>query len=460
MKELRNSYIIHIFAIAHAAIVLLCSAMNIRDELVLTVATVTMIALIAVRKNQGIGLIAACVIAGNLLGFVIGTYGAKALAVFISHDALIHAITSFITTEILGFGLLMLFNSVNAHKSENDMPANRWLPNMSQVITVIAVLMLLRILYSRLFSNMLTEEAVNLSFRLLFGNSLAIIVLICCNIIYLLVAQRCSWFSHPWGYILGLVTETGVLASVSAIIIGYDLPFGTEQPFAEATFMQLCSITMLANLAIYVVLVLLSYVQQTRTKIRHEQEKRHFAQFQYNTLKQQVNPHFLFNSLNILNGLIEEGKNSEAGEYVRQLAALYRYMLRNENEQIVRLQEELDFIERYIKLLRVRFPNGFTIEYQIAPEATIKGIVPCSLQMLIENAFKHNVVHANTPLHIRIEASEGCISVHNNLQPKYSKADSTRLGLKNISKQYLNAVGRDIKIEKTADSYRVELPLI
>ena len=144
---------------------------NLDNEIKVIIILCGMIALIAVRKNQGIGLIAACVIAGNLLGFVIGTYGAKALAVFISHDALIHAITSFITTEILGFGLLMLFNSVNAHKSENDMPANRWLPNMSQVITVIAVLMLLRILYSRLFSNMLTEEAVNLSFRLLFGST-------------------------------------------------------------------------------------------------------------------------------------------------------------------------------------------------------------------------------------------------------------------------------------------------
>ncbi|MBQ5753126.1 MAG: histidine kinase [Alistipes sp.] len=462
MKELQNSHIIHIFAIVHAIIVMLCYALNVRDELVLTVATVTMITLIAVRKNQGIGLIAACVIAGNLLGFVIGTYGAKGLALFISNQAFIHATTSFITTEILGFGLLMIFNSVNAHRNENDIPANRWLPNMQQVIVVITVLLVLRILYSRIFANMLTEDVVNLSLRLLLSNSLAIIVLICCNIIYLIITYRhTGFFSKPWGYILGLTTETIILASISAIIIGYNLPFGTTTPFAEISFMKLCSITMLASLGIYAVIVPLAYVQQTHVKIRHEQEKRHLAQFQYNTLKQQVNPHFLFNCLNILNGLIEENKNREAGEYVRQLASLYRYMLHNENEQVVRLQEELEFIDRYIKLLRVRFPNGFTVEYQIAPTALNKCVVPCSLQMLIENAFKHNVVHPNTPLHITIGCSDDTIWVHNNLQRKSSVSnESTHLGLKNISKQYHDTVGKDIKIIETTDSYNVELPLI
>jgi LytS/YehU family sensor histidine kinase len=165
--------------------------------------------------------------------------------------------------------------------------------------------------------------------------------------------------------------------------------------------------------------------------------------------------------LNILNGLIEENKNREAGEYVRQLASLYRYMLHNENEQVVRLQEELEFIDRYIKLLRVRFPNGFTVEYQIAPTALNKCVVPCSLQMLIENAFKHNVVHPNTPLHITIGCSDDTIWVHNNLQRKSSVSnESTHLGLKNISKQYHDTVGKDIKIIETTDSYNVELPLI
>ena len=111
MKSPKYSNTIHIFAIIHAVIVLLCGFLNIADELLLTVATVAMIAIIAIRKGQGLGIVAACVIAGNILGFVIGTYGAELLANFIPIPTL-HAITSFVTTEIIGFGLLILLNAI------------------------------------------------------------------------------------------------------------------------------------------------------------------------------------------------------------------------------------------------------------------------------------------------------------------------------------------------------------
>ena len=111
MKSPRYSNIIHIFALIHAVIVLLCGFLNITDELLLTVATVSMIAIIAIRKGQGLGVVAACVIAGNIIGFVIGTYGAELLARIIPTPVL-HAVTSFVTTEIIGFGLLLLLNAI------------------------------------------------------------------------------------------------------------------------------------------------------------------------------------------------------------------------------------------------------------------------------------------------------------------------------------------------------------
>lgn len=111
MNSPRCSGIIHIFAVIHAVIVLLCGWLNVSDELVLTVATVSMIGVIAIRRGQGLGVIAASVIAGNILGFIIGTYGAELLANFIPLQAL-HAVTSFVTTEIIGFGLLLLFNTL------------------------------------------------------------------------------------------------------------------------------------------------------------------------------------------------------------------------------------------------------------------------------------------------------------------------------------------------------------
>ena len=205
---------------------------------------------------------------------------------------------------------------------------------------------------------------------------------------------------------------------------------------------------------------MISYVYTTRSRIEKEQEKRRLAQFQYNILKQQVNPHFLFNSLNILNGLIEEEKNEEACEYVRKLASLYRYMLQNENEHLVRFSEELEFIDQYIDLLKVRFPYGFTIDINIEQHYLGKFVVQCSIQTLIENAFKHNIVRAEQPLHITITIDDDYICVRNNLQLKSSSSDSTKVGLQNISKQYTATIGKDIIINRNDKLFEVKLPLI
>lgn len=456
MKTLRCSHIIHIFALIHAVIVMICGVLNVSDEFILTIATVSMIAIIGVRKGQGLGVIAACVIAGNILGFVIGTYGAVLLSNLLPYW-LLHTVTSFFTTEIIGFSNLLIFDSIGGGRSSQS---NQWMPNLLPMILMLAILLAVRVIYSKIFGNMLSDEVVNLSLRLLLSNSLAIITLICCNVIYLIINQRFDWLSTPVGYIVGIFSQTVVIASVTAVIIGYNLPFGTDIAFKNASFIQLFSITIIANLLIYVVMSLVSYVYQTRSRIEKEQEKRRFAQYQYNILKQQVNPHFLFNSLNILNGLIEEQKSEEASEYVRKLASLYRYMLQNENEHLVRLQEELAFINQYLDLLKVRFPQGFVVTQSIDESCLGRFIVQCSLQVLIENAFKHNIVRAEQPLQITIATEGEYIVVRNNLQLKSSSDDSTKVGLKNISKQYLAAIGKDIEIIKSDNLFEVKLPLI
>ena len=450
MKNLRYFNIVHIFAIAHAILVLLCQWLSVADELLLTVATVAMIAVIGIRKGQSLG-----VIAGNILGFVIGTYGALLIDNIIP-EPFLHAVTSFLTTEIIGLGVLLLFNTIGGGSGQH----NRWVPQMLPMIYILTTLLLIRVIYSKIFGNMLSEEAVNISLKLMLGNSLAIITLVCSNIIYLIVSHRFEWLSTPLGYIIGIIFETIFIAFITTLIIGYNLPFGTENPFKDISFVQIFSITIIANLIVYVAMALISYVYQTRSRIEKEQEKRRLAQFQYNILKQQVDPHFLFNSLNILNGLIEEQKSAEASEYVRKLAALNRYMLQNENEQLVRLQDELHFIDQYTDLLKVRFPQGFTIDKHIDESIKSRLVIQCSLQVLIENAFKHNIVRAEQPLHIEIFTEQEYIVVRNNLQIKQSSADSTKVGLKNISKQYIAAIDKDIITNTSDKHFEVKLPLI
>ena len=122
MNTLRGSHIVHIFAALHAVIVLLCQWLNLSDEFLLTVATVSMIAIIGIRKGQGFGIIAASVIAGNIIGVVIGTYGAELLADFLPINVL-HPITSMITTEIIGLGALLLYNSLGGGEFAESLDA-------------------------------------------------------------------------------------------------------------------------------------------------------------------------------------------------------------------------------------------------------------------------------------------------------------------------------------------------
>lgn len=203
-----------------------------------------------------------------------------------------------------------------------------------------------------------------------------------------------------------------------------------------------------------------SYVVYEKRRTDSEREKRHLAQFQYMKLSQQLNPHFLFNSLNILDSLVIEEKNELASTYIHKLAALYRYLLKNEDETTVKVKDELDFVEKYIDLLKIRFTDGLKVETKITPSALGRSVVPCSIQLLIENATKHNAALPENPLRITINIDDELITVSNNICPKQSAVASTGLGLKYIKQQYEDICGKTIRITKDTDHYTVELPII
>ena len=205
---------------------------------------------------------------------------------------------------------------------------------------------------------------------------------------------------------------------------------------------------------------LASYTLLAKRKTEKEIEKRHLAQYRYMKLSQQVNPHFLFNSLNILDGLVTEGDSEAASVYIHKLAALYRYLLKNEDETLVRLRDEMEFVDKYIDLLKVRFQDGMEVTEDIDPSSLGRMVVPCSVQLLIENATKHNAALAGNPLKIRITTDSGKICVRNTLRPKLSPPNSTGLGLKYISQQYKDLSGKEITITQTDAEFTVILPLL
>ena len=214
------------------------------------------------------------------------------------------------------------------------------------------------------------------------------------------------------------------------------------------------------SLTLAVVVVLATYALQLQTRAKAASEEANLARYRYHKLKQQVNPHFLFNSLNVLDCLIQEQSREDASRYTHKLAEIYRYMIKSEDETTVRLRDEMAFVEQYADLLKVRFPEGLAVETDIPGGALSRSVVPCCVQLLVENAIKHNIVSADRPLHIRISAGEDSVTVTNNRNPKLTRPASTGLGLQYIRQQYQDLSGKAVAVHEEESSYTVTLPLL
>ena len=177
-------------------------------------------------------------------------------------------------------------------------------------------------------------------------------------------------------------------------------------------------------------------------------------------MKNQVNPHFLFNSLNTLTALIEENPNI-AVRYVEQLSQVYRYVLQSREKEVVDLKTELEFTSSYIFLLQNRFEKNLEISVAVPENFYSFSIAPLSLQMLIENAIKHNVVSSSKPLKIEIGIeSDDYIFVKNIMQKKNVIEQSSKLGLPNIVSRYNYLSNKKVVIAQNENSFKVSLPLI
>jgi LytS/YehU family sensor histidine kinase len=206
-------------------------------------------------------------------------------------------------------------------------------------------------------------------------------------------------------------------------------------------------------------LIVFYYAKSQRKALNVEIVKKQKARFQYNQLKQQLNPHFLFNSLNVLDYLVHLDAN-RASDFIKKMADVYRYMLSKESDMLVPLQDELEFAMAYVDLLKERFDTGLEVEVDIAKECKSYRIIPCGIQLLIENGVKHNVVSPEMPLKMSIYIDEEYVVVRNNLQLRRRSYDSSGVGLFNIEGQYVSAFNKRIEVIKTEDHFLVKIPLI
>lgn len=176
------------------------------------------------------------------------------------------------------------------------------------------------------------------------------------------------------------------------------------------------------------------------------------------SMKEQLSPHFLFNTLNILSTLTQEEK---VKDYVSELAQVYRYVLLLEKKDIVSLKEELDFIQSYLYIIKSRLENAIDINIEVDKGLLNTLLPPLTLQLLIENAIKHNIASISKPLKIYLyNISKDYLIIANDLQPKLSTQYSTGIGLNNVAQRYKLLFDRDILIEKSDMTFTIKLPVI
>jgi sensor histidine kinase YesM len=184
------------------------------------------------------------------------------------------------------------------------------------------------------------------------------------------------------------------------------------------------------------------------------------VQAQLQVIRNQINPHFLFNNLNVLSSLVMKD-NPEANEFVEAFAKVYRHILNTQNDELVRVSTEVEFIQPYIYLLQKRFPDSLSFRMDIPKEYMSAGLVPGALQLLIENAIKHNIVSKKHPLEISISVNEiGGLVVTNNLQLKEMVEPSSQIGLNNIRQRVELISGQTISVRRDAEYFSVSVPLI
>ncbi len=216
------------------------------------------------------------------------------------------------------------------------------------------------------------------------------------------------------------------------------------------------AITFLINLSLY---AFYFYKAYNENRVKEQKIIAGTANAKFESLKNQIDPHFLFNSLNVLSSLIEENPEN-AQRFTTSLSKIYRYVLEQKDKELVFVEEELAFAKTYMNLLKMRFENSLFYELpdtMIDPEAKV---VPLSLQLLLENTVKHNVVSEKRPLHIRIFIENGYLVVQNDYQKKEVLQDRKGVGLQNIINRYGIITNRKVLIGQNENTFTVKIPIL
>ncbi|MCF6213116.1 MAG: histidine kinase [Flavobacteriaceae bacterium] len=275
--------------------------------------------------------------------------------------------------------------------------------------------------------------------------------------------KRVSWKDNPKRRLIIGFFGTIIVSLIAVVLVRFIMAIYNGDSF-EYFLLHEKPIHYFYTLVISLVIVLFFhafyfYKSLTEKKLTESEFVAKTETAKYESLKSQLDPHFLFNSLNVLVSLIGENPD-KAERFTTKLSKVYRYVLEQKDKDLIPLQEELDFANTYMELLKMRFEESVVFELPKSDLDPNLKIVPLSLQILLENAVKHNVINKENPLVICIYLKGDCLCVENKLHLKSILKKSTHVGLKNIEERYALITKRKIKIIKNEDRFQVNLPLL
>jgi len=256
--------------------------------------------------------------------------------------------------------------------------------------------------------------------------------------------------------ILTMVGLTILRFVTLVVILGYPLDRFLNDPSAISYYTFGLVITLIVSLVFHAVFF---YKALSEKKVTEQQIVAKTETAKFESLKSQIDPHFLFNSLNVLASLIGENP-AQAEKFTTKLSKVYRYVLEQKNKDLIDLDEELQFAKTYMELLKMRFENALTFDIPEKASNPELKIIPLSLQLLLENTIKHNAVSEENPLKVVITEANGYLVITNNYNPKTVLEQGTKVGLNNIIDRYNLITLKKVSVEKTSDNFTVKLPLL
>lgn len=272
------------------------------------------------------------------------------------------------------------------------------------------------------------------------------------------ISSKISWLENPskrfiWGIVGVLIYSPAAVYFLYLIILWTT---GIRVDEVGEIALTSIAITFIISFFLNAAEFLRNWKQ---TALDAEKLKKEQMATKYESLKNQVNPHFLFNSLNALTNLVYEDQDM-AADFIRQLSKVYRYVLDTRSKEVVSLETEMKFVESYLFLQKIRFDEKLKVDVEVAGFEK-RMIPPLALQMLLENAIKHNTIAKDEPLTIKIFVEKEMLVVENNLQIKNIPIEEVSgMGLANIKARYEFLSDKPVVIEKTDQVFRVELPLL